>query len=87
MKQIAVRVEKTGRILIPVDIRRQLNLVEGESEVLLNVDDTGVIKVTTRKQALDRIRAEIRKHIPAGVSLADELLTDRRREASEEDRK
>jgi bifunctional DNA-binding transcriptional regulator/antitoxin component of YhaV-PrlF toxin-antitoxin module len=42
MRQIAVRVEKTGRILIPVDIRRQLKLVEGESEVLLNVDDIGV---------------------------------------------
>jgi len=70
-----------------VDIRRQLKLVEGTSEVLLNVDDAGVINVTTRKQALDRIRAEIRKHIPAGVSLADELLADRRREAADEDRK
>lgn len=87
MRPIAVRVEKTGRILIPVDIRRQLKLVEGTSEVLLNVDDAGVINVTTRKQALDRIRAEIRKHIPAGVSLADELLADRRREAADEDRK
>ena len=86
MKQIAVRVEKTGRILIPVNIRRELKLVEGESEVLLNVDDTG-IKITTRKQALDRIRAEIRRHLPAGISLADELLADRRREAAEEDGK
>ena len=86
MKQIAVRVEKTGRILIPVNIRRELKLVEGESEVLLNVDDTG-IKITTRKQALDRIRAEILRHLPAGISLADELLADRRREAAEEDGK
>ena len=86
MKQIAVRVEKTGRILIPVNIRREHKLVEGESEVLLNVDDTG-IKITTRKQALDRIRAEIRRHLPAGISLADELLADRRREAAEEDGK
>jgi antitoxin PrlF len=80
--QVAVRVEKTGRILIPVEIRRRLNLVEGESEVLLNIDDSNVIEVTTRQQLLNRIQAEIRRRIPPGVSLSDELLADRRREAT-----
>jgi hypothetical protein len=59
-----------------------LNLVEGESEVLLNIDDSNVIEVTTRQQLLNRIQAEIRRRIPPGVSLSDELLADRRREAT-----
>lgn len=83
---ISVRVEKTGRILIPVNVRRKLGLVEGESEVLLDVAEDGSFHVMTREQVLEQIWAIMRSR-PAGVSMADELLADRRREAAEEDRK
>ena len=82
---ISVRVEKTGRILIPVNVRRKLGLVEGESEVLLDVAEDGSFHVMTREQVLEQIWAIMRSL--AGVSMADELLADRRREAAEEDRK
>jgi bifunctional DNA-binding transcriptional regulator/antitoxin component of YhaV-PrlF toxin-antitoxin module len=85
MRQVSVRVEKTGRILIPVEMRRRMNIVEGETEVLLNIDDTDAIRLSTRRQALERIRAELRKRTPPTVSMADELLADRRREALEDD--
>lgn len=84
MAQFAVRIEKSGRILIPAEIRRKLKLVGGESEILLNVDETGLIRVTTREQALERIRSAMRGRLPVGVSLADELLADRKREAAKE---
>jgi len=71
--------------MIPVTLRRRLHLVEGESQVILRVEDDGGLRITTREQALAKIRAEIRKHVPTSVSLADELLADRRREAAEED--
>ena len=84
METIAVRVEKSGRILIPSAIRKKLNLKAG-SEVLLHVDDASVT-VTTREQVLERIRAIIRKNPPAR-SMADDLLADRRCEAAIEDAK
>ena len=81
-----VRVEQSGRILIPADVRKQMNLKEGESTVILSVDETG-IRVSTRKQALERVRAKVRKYVPERVSLADELIADRRQEAAEENAK
>jgi len=83
---LVVRVEKTGRILIPVEIRRKLGLVEGESDVLLDVAENGSLRVATREQILNQIWA-IMSSRPPRVSLADELLADRRREATEDDSK
>jgi vacuolar-type H+-ATPase subunit H len=34
---------------------------------------------------VERARAIVRKYVPEGVSLVDELIADRRREAEEED--
>jgi hypothetical protein len=38
----------------------------------------------TRDQALARIRARVARYIPAGTMLSEELLADRRAEASRE---
>jgi AbrB family looped-hinge helix DNA binding protein len=85
MIQEAVRVEKSGRILIPAEIRRQLNLVGGESEVILSLDDTGIVRLTTQQQTLQRIQMILNERLGPDRSLADELLADRRREAAQED--
>jgi AbrB family looped-hinge helix DNA binding protein len=82
----SVKVEKSGRILIPASVRRQLHLVEGTSRLLLTVDDGG-IKLNTREKALQEVRAALRKYIPASSDLTGELLADRRREAAREDQK
>lgn len=85
MIQEAVRVEKSGRILIPAEIRRQLNLVGGESEVILSLDDTGIVRLTTQQQTLQRIQMILNERLGPDRSLADELLADRRRAAAQED--
>ena len=41
----------------------------------------------TREQALRRARALVRKYIPPRVKLSDELIADRRAEASRESHK
>ena len=84
MTVVSVPVEKNGRILIPVEIRRRLGLKEGESTVVLHIDDTGVIGVTTREQALHRIQAALNERLGPERSLADELIADRRKEATRE---
>ena len=87
MIQEAVRVEKSGRILIPAEIRRTLNLVGGESEVILSLDDTGIVRLTTQQQTLQRIQTILNERLGPDRSLADELLADRRREAAQEDQR
>jgi AbrB family looped-hinge helix DNA binding protein len=84
MDTISVRIEKSGRVLIPAVIRRRLNLEEG-NEVLLRIDGTG-IQMGTRQQALDRIQKRLRQYIPEDRVLSEELIEERRAEADREDR-
>ena len=81
-----VKIEKSGRILISAVVRRELHLKEGESQVLLTVEGAEV-KLTTRREALKQVRAELRRFVSEGTDLAGELLAERRREAAREDGK
>jgi AbrB family looped-hinge helix DNA binding protein len=83
MPLIYVRVEKSGRVLIPVAVRRQLGLKEGESDLLLNIDETPVL-ATTRAQALRRIQEWAVQGVESGRLVSQELLDERRKEASRE---
>jgi AbrB family looped-hinge helix DNA binding protein len=79
MTALSVKLEKSGRILIPAAVRRKLNLSAG-SELLLRVDEAG-IRIGTRAQALTRVHDRLRKYIPSGRILSQELLDERRQEA------
>ena len=84
METYTTRLEKSGRILIPAAVRRHLGLSEG-SQVLVKVEESGALQVTSRSQAVAKVREEIRKYIPAGQDLAGELIRDRRAEVERED--
>ena len=53
--------------------------------MLVKVEESGALQVTSRSQALVKARQEIRKYIPAGQDLAEELIRDRRAEAEREE--
>ena len=76
MSTYTTQLERSGRILIPASVRRQLGLSEG-SRVLVKVEESGALRLTSRSQALAKVRKEIRKYIPAGEDLAQELIQDR----------
>jgi hypothetical protein len=60
----------------------------GPSTVLCAaVTEEGALIVETRDQGLRRARALLRKYIPEGVNLSDELIADRRAEAARESKK
>ena len=82
MATISVKIEKSGRILIPAAVRRQFGLKEG-TEMILRVDETG-IQMGTREQALARIHERLRRYIPEGRILSEELIQERRAEAERE---
>jgi AbrB family looped-hinge helix DNA binding protein len=79
----ALRLDKHGRILIPVAIRRRLNLHAG-SRLLVKVEN-GALRMETREHTLERIRARLRNFIPENRNLSEELLAERREEAARED--
>ena len=80
---MTVKIEKNGKILLPVSVRRILGIREGDSDLLLRVDEAKKsITVETREQALARIHARLARYIPEGTMLTEELLADRREEAS-----
>jgi AbrB family looped-hinge helix DNA binding protein len=83
METISVRVEKSGRVLIPAAVRRKLGLKEGESDLLLKIDETPV-RVTTRAQALRRVQKWAARYAPQGRSVSQEFIEERRREAAAE---
>jgi hypothetical protein len=70
-------------VLIPVAVRRQLGLTEGESELLLNIDETPV-QVSTRAQGLARARQIAAKYHKPGEDWTSEFIAERRAEAQRE---
>jgi AbrB family looped-hinge helix DNA binding protein len=75
---ITVAVGPQGRLVIPSEIRRQLGIAPGD--VLVAIVEDQRLLLEKRDAVLQRARRRF-AHIPAGVSLADELLAERRAEA------
>ena len=63
---------------------RKQEKVDPSTELCVAVTETGGLVVETREQGLRRARALLRKYIPEGVNLSDELIADRRAEAKRE---
>lgn len=82
MHVVKTRVTQGGRIVIPAEMRRQLGIEIGENVNLELESDS--VKVTTSHAALRRIQNSLKKLVPEGVSLVDELIADRRKEAKNE---
>jgi antitoxin PrlF len=79
--QSELRVGEQGRIVIPVEIRRALSIDIG-STLIARVEKDKLI-LEKRDAVLQRLQSRFKK-IPAGVSLADELIAERRAEAAHE---
>lgn len=71
-----------GRLQLPAELRRQLGLSEGDTLQIEVVD--GEIRLLPMRTAIKRIQDRMRKYVPEGVSVVDELIADRRREAASE---
>lgn len=78
----AVKMSESGRVVVPAEIRKTLGLKEGDTVLWELVD--GEVRLTTRAARLAWARALMRKHVPEGVSLVDELIAERRAEAARE---
>jgi AbrB family looped-hinge helix DNA binding protein len=76
-----VRVGPQGRVVIPSAIRKELGIVDGET--LVARVDNGRLVIEKREAVLSRVFERFCV-IPPGISLADELIAERREEARQE---
>lgn len=74
---------KDGRVVIPVAFRRLLGAEHG-GPVQIRIQD-GEVCLVGRDEVVRRVQARIKRLIPPGISLADELIAERRAEAAHED--
>jgi bifunctional DNA-binding transcriptional regulator/antitoxin component of YhaV-PrlF toxin-antitoxin module len=71
-----------GRLVIPASVRSELGM-RGGGSFIARVE-RGQLRLEPIQAAVSRAQAMVRRYVPAGVSLVDELSEDRRREAGDE---
>lgn len=72
-----------GRTVIPAALREQLGIRDGD-QLIWEIRD-GELVVSTRVAQLRRAQALIHRYVAESVSLADDLISERRVEQTAED--
>lgn len=82
MEAIKYVIGKNGRLAIPAKITKKLGLKSGD-EVLVSMAG-GEIRIVPRNKSIQQAQEIVRRYIPEGRSLAEELIDNRRQEANDE---
>jgi len=77
-------VGERGRVVLPSGVRTALGLKPG-SRLLLSAEEDGSLRLRPYRSVADQNRGMLTGSPPAGKSMVDELLAERRREAEMED--
>jgi bifunctional DNA-binding transcriptional regulator/antitoxin component of YhaV-PrlF toxin-antitoxin module len=81
--EACVEMDRHGRILIPAAIQQAMRV--GAGDVLFLQCRKGELRIQSRMQRIAKTQALVRQYVPAGVSLVDELIAERRAKAKRED--
>lgn len=76
------KVAEGGRIVIPAGFRKALG-IRPDDKVVVQLDK-GYLRVISRAEALRRLQEQVTRAVPKGVSLAQQLIHDRRGESAGE---
>lgn len=79
---VSTKIDRAGRLLIPLKIRRELGLTEN-TDLILRVEN-GELHMHTRDAAIKRARERLKRLKKPGESIVDEFLAERREEAGRE---
>ncbi len=83
LEQTVVSLGPQGRILIPSTLRQSLQLAEGE-RFLLTVDEDANIHLNPLRERIAAAEGLFKEFAPMAGSVADELIVQRRLEATKE---
>jgi AbrB family looped-hinge helix DNA binding protein len=81
-RAIPLRVGPQGRVVIPAEMRRELEIEPGET-LMAHVESHRLV-LERREEILERLRSELRGARSSRVSAVDELIAERRAEARRE---
>ena len=82
-QQTKAKLDEAGRIVIPAAFRKALGVKPGEY-LILRIEE-GELRGWTFEHAIRKSQEIVRKYVPEGVSLVDELIAERRSEAALEE--
>jgi bifunctional DNA-binding transcriptional regulator/antitoxin component of YhaV-PrlF toxin-antitoxin module len=77
------RMDKSGRIVLPADVKLRKRLKEGDT-IEMREDTRGDLHLRSMEDVVRDVQDYFCKLIPAGVSLVDELIAERREDAKRE---
>lgn len=78
-----VTIAPGGRVVIPAALRKALGISVGDSVVIELAD--GELRLRSLDAAIKQAQEIVDQYVPEGVSLADELIRERREEAKREE--
>jgi bifunctional DNA-binding transcriptional regulator/antitoxin component of YhaV-PrlF toxin-antitoxin module len=81
-KQYTLDLEKEGRLSLPEEVLRRLDLKQGD-RLILSVREDGTLHLVSLREQVKKVRGILKDKTPER-SLVDELIQERREEAARE---
>ena len=78
MADFRTEVDKSGRILIPLELRKEININIGDTMVLRKIDNE--IKLLKYQEIIREIHSFFASRKKEGISMTDEFIKSRREE-------
>ncbi len=75
-----VEIGADGHLVIPANISKEAG-IESSQPYVIRVEGNSLV-IEHQQKNLDRIRAIVRRYVPEGISLSEELIADRRQETA-----
>lgn len=82
-KTVTARLNENGRIVIPAEIRLKMDLKPGDA-VVMTLDEDGILRIESHRARIRGIQEEFKTFAKLRVPMSDELIADRREEATRE---
>jgi AbrB family looped-hinge helix DNA binding protein len=83
LKSFSVRIGDRGRLVLPAQVRRRLDLHSGD-RLILQMEPDGSVRMTSAAELARRFQGAFAAEEPER-SLVDELIAERREEARREE--
>ena len=81
-ESVRMRVNESGRIVLPAAFRRALDIEPGD-ELVARLEG-GELRITTLKRRIEQAQRRVRRYVKPGISLVDQLIAERREAAKRE---